>query len=442
MDRLTPPNVILITTHDLGQHVHSYGASTVQTPHLDDLAADGVRFAQAFAAAPQCSPARAALATGRYPHAARVMGLSHGEFAWHLPEEERHLASLLKEHGYHTSLFGLQHITNRAQTLGFDHIWEHHQSATDVASAASQWLTTAAGSQSPFYLEIGFHDTHRPWNANPPDRVLGTERPRWLPAYAGSDDEMAALQGQILAVDQAVGKILNQLAQTGIADHTWIIFTSDHGLAMPRAKGTLYDPGLEVPLIMQWPQGGLKGGRIIHDLVSHVDVVPTILNAQGFKIPDNIQGVSLWPVLMGQGGCPRETIFGEKTYHTTYDPIRCVRSDRYKLIVHFNTYDIGDVPIDAKDSPSYERLRHELTAPHAYVELFDLATDPLERDNLAIKPENGEILRGLLTQLRSWMADTGDPLLRGPVGSPQSEKALRIVNGAIEELAALQSGDW
>lgn len=441
MNPPTRPNVILITTHDLGQHVHCYGADTVQTPNLDALANQGVRFAQAFAAAPQCSPARAALATGRYPHSAGVMGLSHGEFAWHLPDRERHLASLLKEHGYRTALFGLQHITNRANTLGFDQVWERHEIADQVASAATEWLANTTN-DAPFYLEIGFHDTHRPWNTNPPDQAMGTQRPRWLPEYPGSTEEIAALQGQIVAVDRAVGAIVGRVAQAGIADHTWIIFTSDHGLAMPRAKGTLYDPGLEVPLIMRWPQGGLEGGRVIGDLVSHVDVVPTILDAQGIAIPDNIQGISFWPLLRGDPKSLRETVFGEKTYHTTYDPIRCVRTERYKLIVHFNTYDIGDVPIDAKDSPSYEVLRHELTAPHRYVELFDLATDPLERCNLAGQAEYDDTLKGLLSQLSGWMHQTEDPLLVGPVISPQYQKALQIVNGAVEELSALQSGDW
>lgn len=443
MNSATPldPNIVLITTHDLGRHVHCYGASTVHTPSLDGLARDGVRFAQAFATSPQCSPARASLATGRYPHSAGVMGLSHGEFAWHLPPSERHLASLLRSKGYHTSLFGLQHVTNQAGTLGFDTLWERHASADDVAAEAVAWLKHQSR-PSPFYLEIGLHDTHRPWTTNPPFASLGAERPRWLPPYPGSDEEMAALQGQILAVDRAVGTIRESLQDLGSADRTWVIFTSDHGLAMPRAKGTLYDPGLEVPLIMRWPDGGLNDGRVIQGLVSHVDLVPTILDALHIPVPGNVQGVSLWPLCMNVGKSPRAAIFGEKTYHTTYDPIRCVRDQRYKLIMHFNTYDIGDVPIDAKDSPSYEALRHELTAPHPYVELFDLATDPLEQGNIADQPQYSAVLSRLLQNLKTWMRETQDPLLEGPVASPQYRKALRILDGTVSALQTVQKGDW
>ena len=434
MEHQQRPNIVLLTTHDLGTHVHCYGANTVRTPRLDQLAEKGVLFNHVFSAAPQCSPARASIATGRYPHSNGVMGLSHAEFAWHLPASERHLASFLKENGYHTILFGLQHVIDRPRLLGFDQVWERHAPAALVASEVNRWLSTAAQRECPFYVEIGFDDTHRPWTTNPPDRVLGTERPRWLPEYPNRDEEISALQGQILAVDRAVGEILDGVESAGLADNTWIIFTSDHGLAMPRAKGTLYDPGIEVPLILRWPRGGIDGGRVIESLVSHIDLVPTILDSINCAIPSSIQGVSFWPQLMGTGSSVRQEIFAEKTYHNTYDPIRCIRTAQYKLIMHFNTYDIVDVPTDVKDSPSYALLRRQFSASHSYCQLFDLNSDPLELKNLVGRQEYQAILADLIHRLRSWMIQTQDPILNGPIVSPHYKKALNILNGNIDLL--------
>lgn len=425
------PNVVMITTHDLGRHLHCYGAATVRSESLDRLGARGVRFENAFCTAPQCSPARAALATGRYPHSNGVMGLSHGDFAWHLPEREVHLAGMLRDGGYDTALFGIQHVTaeEKVADLGFEEREPGGQSRC-LAPKVAAWLRDRArpGSGRPFYVEVGFADTHRPWGTNPPEWSLGTQRPRWLPPYPGSDEEMARFQGEILAMDVGVGKILEALEDSGQLDDTMVVFTSDHGVAIPRAKGTLYDPGIEVPLIVHWPGGGVERG-LRRDLVSHVDVVPTVLDALGMATPGSVQGRSLWPSLSGGSFTPRREVFAEKTYHTTYDPLRGVRTERHKLIVHFGTYDVADVPIDAKASPSYEVLREELTAQHPCVELFDLYADPLERHNLAFEPEASGTLFELMGRLRAWMGHTDDPLLAGMVPSPSYERALSALAG-------------
>lgn len=432
------PNIVLITTHDLGCHLGCYGAASVRSESLDRLASAGVRFAKAFCTAPQCSPARASLATGRYPHSNGVMGLSHGDFAWHLPESESHLASLLRDRGYRTALVGLQHVTSddKVGALGFE---EHHPGARSALAGpeAASWIRAraAAAADEAFYLEVGLSDTHRPWGTNPPEWSLGADRLRWLPPYPGADEEMASFQGEIRAVDQGVGRVLQALEDSGQAERTWVIFTSDHGVAIPRAKGTLYDPGIEVPLIMRWPAGGLAGGLVRHELASHVDVVPTILEALGAELPSALQGMSLWPLVRAAPARARSEVFAEKTYHTTYDPLRGIRTEDHKLIVHFGTHDLVDVPIDAKASPSYWHLRDELTRQHPCVELFELGSDPLERENLAYLPEAAGTLSELLARLRSWMTDTKDPLLEGPVPSPSYRRALEVLEqGAAPRL--------
>ena len=372
------------------------------------------------------------------------MGLAHGEFSWHLPSTETHIAQHLKDNGYHTALFGLQHVTSndKVQVLGFDE-WQLGGQSRVVSPQVVQWLQTRGRSQTasqPFYLEIGFGDTHRPWGGNLPDWTLGTHRPRWLPPYSGSDEEMARFQGEIYAVDQAIGKIVEALRHSGFHSNTWLIFTSDHGIAIPRAKGTLYDPGIEVPLIMEWPDRHLSTATFDH-LISHVDIVPTILEALNVNVPSSVQGYSFWPLLTGKPYRPRTEIFAEKTYHTVYDPIRAIRTTAEKMIVHFNTYDTADVPVDAKDSPVYEVLRPELTRPHSYVELFDLIDDPLERRNLAGNPDAYNLMENLVQRLRQWMNATKDPLLEGMVASPTYRRALDLLTGRVslqEFMASIQ----
>lgn len=362
------------------------------------------------------------------------MGLSHAEFAWHLPPSEKHTAHYLREYGYDTALVGFQHITTdqRIPDLGFSEWYLGGRSAVAGPNAV-RWINHRASGEftKPFYLEVAFDDTHRPWGKNPSDWSLGTERLRWLPPYPGSDQEMAEFQGDIFAIDQQVGAIVVALEQSGLRDNTWVLFTSDHGIDMPRAKGTLYDPGIEVPLIMDWPQGPIGSGQVINDLISHIDVLPTILAALNLPIPSSIQGKSLWPRLTGHSDAARTEIFAEKTYHSVYDPLRAIRTPTHKLIVHFDTYDTVDVPIDAKESPAYELMRRELTRPHRYLELFDLESDPLERDNLAFRSETLAVLDDHLGRLRRWMQETEDPLLRGPVPSPTLLRALDMVTGRL-----------
>ena len=135
-----PPHVLLITCHDLGRHLGCYGVDSVQTPNLDALAAAGVRFTRAFCTSPGCSPSRATLATGRYPHSNGVMGLAHEPFGWGLAPGERHVAALLRERGYETHLFGLQHVTvGPSEQLGFDQVYGRG-TGRDVAGQVAAFL--------------------------------------------------------------------------------------------------------------------------------------------------------------------------------------------------------------------------------------------------------------------------------------------------------------
>jgi arylsulfatase A-like enzyme len=434
----TRPNIIVLHCHDLGRFLGCYGHPTVRTPNLDSFAADGIRLDRAFATAPQCSPSRASLFTGRWPHANGVMGLTHGDFAWDLHPAERHLGGLLREAGYRSVLLGVHHEsrvrpdTELAARLAFDLVDTSRIMAAPVADRACEQLSELAGTQ-PFYLQVGFFEPHRMGGARDPagtkgfignhvepDDELGIEIPPYLNDTESARAEIAELQGAVAHMDLAAGRILDQLDHLGLADDTLVLFTTDHGLALPRAKCSLYDPGLEVAMIVRYPARGWLGGRVHADLLSNVDVVPTLLELLGIEPDGELHGRSFLSLLDGGDYRSREEIFGELTYHDYYDPRRCVRTGRHKLIANFsNAYAFMD------PSQSWHRRctpRVEPMAYHPPVELYDLAEDPYELTDLAADPAHAATVEELLARLHTWMARTGDPLLDGAVTSPMHRR--------------------
>jgi N-sulfoglucosamine sulfohydrolase len=430
---LSMPDVVVITCHDLGRHLGCYGVASVRSPNLDRLAAAGARFDLAFCTAPQCSPSRASLATGRYPHSHGVMGLTHDGFDWDLADGERHIAALLAEHGFETHLVGLQHVTRDVDRLGFQqrHADGHGDGtgsagSREVATAVEELLRDRQGG-APLYLEVNFFEPHRPYDFGGvrPDAAADVSVPGYLPDIPEAREELAALQGAVHEADLAVGRVLDAIDRAGMSERALVIFSADHGLAMPRAKCTLYDPGIGIALLARWPDGGVRRGTAVPGLVSNVDVVPTILEAAGLPIPAEVQGTSLLPRLRGQAAPAREAIFAEKTFHSHYDPMRCVRTERYKHIRNFETAFAVDVPGDVQRGAIFRADPARYAADRrALVELYDLEADPLEQRNLAGSPEVVEVQRSLDRTLWRWMSDTSDPLLRGPISSPRYRAAI------------------
>jgi N-sulfoglucosamine sulfohydrolase len=436
-------NVLLLHSHDLGRFLGCHGVSTVDTPHLDRLAATGVRFDRAFSTAPQCSPSRASLFTGRFPQQNGVLGLTHGAFGWDLRPGERHLAHRLAALGYHTSLLGVHHESRVlpdpeiAQRLGFDEVLTGGHGEA-VASRAVERLSRFAGQDRPFYLQVGFREPHRLPGRRDPEGVMGfvgdhmspfAERGVSIPEYliqdAGAREEIAELQGAVGYLDACVGRVLQGLDELGLAERTIVVFVTDHGLALPRAKCTLYDPGLEIALLARAPALGWVGGRTITDLVSGVDLAPTLLAALGQPIPQEMAGVSLIPALTGSGRMDRDVVFGQLTYHDYYDPRRCVRSRSRKLIVNFSS-----APSIMDASQSWRRRctpRGKPVASTEVAELYDLDADPWELTNVIDDPRYAEDRATLLSTLHGWLVDVGDPLLAGAVDSPLHVRAMSVL---------------
>jgi arylsulfatase A-like enzyme len=414
------PNVLLVHWHDVGRHLGAYGYPGVESPTVDALAEQGIRFDQAHATAPLCSPARGSLFTGRYPHANGLMGLAH--LGWSYHPGERTLPMLLGDAGYRTALVGFQHEGPDPGAVGFGEYREldaPEQYCGPVAEMAAEWLRDEARDDEPFFLTVGLFEPHRPYPADryPPGDPDQVTVPPFLPDNEQTRLDLAGFQAAISAADAATATVLDALAERGLADSTIVLFTSDHGIAFPGAKSTLYDPGIEVAMLMRLPARWPGAGTVCDELVRPFDVLPTLLELLDVPVPETVQGHSFAPWLTGGPWQPREEVFAEKNWHDEdqYDPMRCVRTDRLKYIESYERRPQLLLPGDIEASPTRAGLDGRHLAARAPRELYDLAHDPWERHNLIDDQRYGAERDHLARLLAAWREDTGDPLLAGPV---------------------------
>ncbi|MCD6520448.1 MAG: sulfatase, partial [Anaerolineae bacterium] len=324
-------NILYIHSHDTGCYVQPYGYP-VETPHIQKLAEEGVLFRQAFAVAPTCSPSRAGLLTGVCAHSAGMLGLAHRGFR--LTDYKQHIIHTLREAGYRSTLIGMQHVAKDPTMVGYDEIISLPSRRVEhVAPAAERFIESAP--QEPFFLSVGFTETHRPFHEPAPEDVRYSLPPPTVPDTPETRRDMAAFKASVRVLDEGIGRVLQALENAGLAERTLVICTTDHGIAFPGMKCNLTDHGIKVMLIMRGP-GGFEGGRVIDALVSHLDVFPTICELVGLEKPSWLQGFSLLPLLTNQVGEIRAEVFAEVTYHAAYEPQRCVRTKRWKYIRRFS----------------------------------------------------------------------------------------------------------
>ncbi len=443
----TQPNVLLIHCHDIGQHLGCYEAD-IETPNLDSLARDGALLEEHYVSAPQCSPSRGSLMTGQMPHVNGLMGLAHGE--WEIESGRRVMPQYFNDAGYETHLFGLQHITQDTDRLEYEYVHsegnlypgvspEVHQvnRARTVSSVLSTFLEKELY-EHPFFASVGFFEAHRAeeengrfgfesdfYGCDDPDDVQPLP---YLPDRHGIRRDLAAMRRMIYAIDDAVGTILDGLEENGIADETMVIFTTEHGIAFPRAKGSCYDPGIEAAFLVRYPVG-IEPDERYDELISNVDVLPTILECIGADIPDDLCGRSFYPLISRDGESgeeerrerdggyeERDRLFAEITWHDMYNPVRAIRTKRYKYIRNFWHLPKVYLTADVFSSLAGREVREEFATPlRAYEELYDLENDPQEGQNLIYEPRYEDVRLRLASRLREWMEDTDDPLLDGPV---------------------------
>lgn len=402
------PNIIYLHSHDTGRYVQPYGFG-VPTPNIQRLAEEGVLFRQAFCAAPTCSASRTALLTGQSPHSAGMTGLVNR--GWQLNDYNQHLLHTLRGAGYHTVLGGLQHLHQERTHLGFDQIIAPPKSTmvAEVAPAAAAFLQNAP--QQPFFLDVGFFETHRDFPQADPAAARYLRPPAPLPDTPDTRQDMADFVKMAGELDRGVGIILDALAAAGLAENTLVIQTTDHGLAFPAMKCNLTDHGIGVLLIMRGP-GGFTGGQVYDAMISHIDLFPTLCEYLNIAPPSWLQGKSLLPVIRGEHDEINDAIFAEVTYHAAYEPQRAIRTQRHKYIRRYGERTKPVLP-NCDDS-----LSKDLWLAAGWQErevateqLYDLRFDPNEMQNLAALPAYADTLQDLRQRLDQWMTTTADPLL-------------------------------
>ena len=415
----TKPNIVIITTHDTGRHLGCYGVDTVRSPSIDSLAADGCMFTNYFTTSPVCSPSRGTMMTGRYEQKNGLMGLVHSPWWWRYNQGERHLSHMLTDAGYHTALFGVHHESAYPEPeLCFGEAYPlRGRPCIEVATCAAEFISTRRGQSEPFYAQIGFFETHKPYDryGYAPDSSKGVSVPPYLVDNDVAREDFAGLQGNVVAVAEAVAVVLDALRNVDQTENTIFVFTVDHGVEVPRSKWTCYDPGIGVALIIRWPGGWIAGGTVNDWLLSNVDFVPTILDLIGESIPDNLDGQSFAAAFREGGKPPRDTIYGIFQGASN----RYLRTDKFKLIRSFKPQRLFETPVDM----GHTKLGGSST-PTPYVQLYDLEKDPNEFEDVATVPEYAAVLAELDGQLWRWMEEMQDPLLTGPTPTPYYLEAI------------------
>src|SRR5579863_780751 len=345
------PNILYIHSHDTGRYVQPYGHA-VATPNIQRLAEQGILFRKAFCAAPTCSPSRASLLTGQYAHCNGMLGLAHRGFS--LNDYRQHLLYTLREKGYHSTLIGEEHIAKDRNAIGYDDVLkiEGFQSRI-VAPAAINVLNN--GLAQPFLLSVGFFETHLEFmQPGSPGDAKYSMLTAPFPDTPETRRDMGAFKASAADLDWGIGAVLDALDANGLAGNTLVICTTDHGIAFPRMKAHLTDHGTGVMLILRGP-GGFSGGRVVDALVSHIDIFPTLCGLLEIDNPPWLQGTSMLPLVRGEAEQIHDAIFAEVTYHAAYEPMRSVRTQRWKYIRRFDHHP-GPVLPNCDDSPSKDAL--------------------------------------------------------------------------------------
>ena len=448
------PNIVWLVAEDLSPILPAFGDATVATPNIDRLARRGIRFTRTFSVSGVCAPSRFTLATGLYTTSAGAHHMRVTGSAAHLdeiglvsyevvpPPETRMLSEQLRESGYYTS--------NNAKT---DYQFQAPVTAWDAIGPRATWRGRAPG--QPFFAIFNFVITHESqvWaeapvhalfryhslfqdNPDPrhftrqtgpigtfPNHVaddLTAPRPPYLPDTELVARDLRRVYSNVVELDRQIGRVLDALAADGLLDDTIIVFYADHGGPLPRQKRLLYDSGLNVPLIVAFPDGR-RAGAIDDQLVSFVDFVPTTLSLAAIEPPEYLDGRAFLGAHQTTGK-RRYIHAAADRFDTQYDLIRAVRDERFKYLLNFNTDRPYYLPVRYREQMASMqellRLRDEGGLDPAQAqwfrnrkpteELFDTENDPFELTNLAGDARYDDKLAELRGEVTRWMAATDD----------------------------------
>ena len=405
------PNILWISCEDISPDLGCYGDSYADTPNLDRLAEQGCRYTRAFTVSGVCAPSRSAIITGMYPTSIGTMHMRTGNKGYEaVPQPEvKCFTEYLRAAGYF--------CTNHTKT---DYQFACPFTAWDQGK---DWRNRRKG--MPFFSVINLTMTHesRIWPRKAVKLIhdpAKAELPPYYPDTPVVRRDWAQYYDNITNLDSRVGEILRRLEAGGLAEDTVVFFWSDHGRGLPRAKRWIYDSGIHVPLIIRWP-GTIKPGSVCEDLVSFLDLGPTVLSIAGLKVPSHMQGRAFRG---GQRGKARDYIYAarDRMDETAYDMIRCVRDKRYKYIKNFQPKKPYAQNISYMDKmPTMQEWRRlaaegKLTGPQKLFfqrtkppeELYDTKADPHEIHNLVGSQKHQKVLKRMSAALAKWMKDVGD----------------------------------
>jgi arylsulfatase A-like enzyme len=442
------PNILLVLSDDHSvPHLGCYGSPNAVTPQLDAFAAQGMRFNRAYTTAPQCAPSRASIFAGRSPVALRVT-----RFMQPAPRDTVFFTDVLRAHGYWAGIDGRHHHLDGPRVekephLGealreaglkyLDERFDHVRILSTKSEADIRKVPEVFGEAldkvppgKPFFLYFGLSQPHRAWlgvskgvSFDPATLKLPPDYPD-LPEVRA---DYAKYLHTVYDLDRAFGLLMKTLTERGLDRETVVIFMGDNGEALLRGKGTLYDRGTHVPLIVRWP-GRVKAGSQSNALVSGEDLAGTVLEALGLPAPAAMTSVSFLRALDGEAFTGREYVFAERGWH--YGPItrtdgfdlsRSITSEKYRFIYNVlpeRSYTPVDMPgTEAWNAITSAYQRNALSAlhrrllfamPRPLFELYDLEKDPYELNNLSGQPATGMIETTLRNELGKWMVRESD----------------------------------
>jgi arylsulfatase A-like enzyme len=447
-----PPNILWITVEDMSPNLGAWGDGYARTPNLDRLAAESVRYTHAFATAPVCSPSRSTLITGVY---ATSLGTQRLRSRFPIPEFVKGFPSYLRSAGYYT--------TNNVKTdYNTGHEARLIAESWDESSETAHWRNRGEG--QPFFAVFNDTTTHQArsmsWSYEEfqekvqsrlsADEIHDPDEapvPAYFPDTPVVRKTLARYHDCITAMDKNVGRILTELEEDGLAEDTIVFFYSDHGAGLPRHKGVLQDSGMNVPLLIRFPDryrhlAPAAPGETTDRLVSFVDFPPTMLSLLGLQAPDYMQGTAF---LGEQAGHPRTHVFGARDrLDEAYDLARSVRSHDYLYIRTYMPHLSYNQPSAYSDQAEIrreiERLARaeRLTGPQLdYAgptrpreELYAVGEDPQQLRNLVYSDEHQNALSAMRRELTRWIRETHD------VGFlPEAEVWARIGESTPYEIA-------
>ena len=408
------PDILVFIADDAGwRDFGCYGNPVIATPHIDALAAGGLKMERAFVTSPQCSPSRTSMLTGEYAHT-----LGTEDLHTPLPAGKRTIASYLKESGYYTGLIRKSHIGPYG-LMQFDYT---HESADSAQIGEFRAFLDSAGS-APFFMWYGFIDPHRDYAKgafDPPHRSSEVIVPPYLADTEATRADLALYYDEIGRLDRNIGLAIEELKRRGRFENTLIVFLSDNGKPFTRAKGTLYDEGIRTPLIFHWPVQ-IAPGRTSGELVSAISLAPTLIELGGAQTPPGMLGKSMLPLLKGEPFSGDKYVFAERNWHDCDEHMRSIRSDTFKLIKNAYIEWPHGTAADLAGSPSHQellRLRRGgklnpaqadvFQVPRPVIELYNVIEDPWELNNLAWDVRYRGIIRNLHREMLDWMDRTRD----------------------------------